>query len=70
MYEAWSSRRFGGIIVMIEEVYGKPIRAGESFSAAHIVGYFDTIDEMHDVCEQCKGHTALSVDASGWRLVK
>ena len=70
VYEAWCSQRFGGIIVMIEEVYGKPIKAGESFSAAHIVGYFETIDEMHAVYEKHKGHTALSVDGSGWRLVE
>jgi hypothetical protein len=30
----------------------------------------DTIDEMHAVYEQNKGHTALSVDGSGWRLVR
>lgn len=70
VYEAWCSQRFGGIIVMIEEIYGKPIKAGESFSAAHIVGYFDTIDEMHAVYDRYKGHTALTVDASGWHLVK
>ncbi len=70
VYEAWCSQRPGGIIVMIEEVYGRPIRAGESFSAAHLVGYFDTIDEMHAVYDRYKGHTALSVDASGWRLVE
>ena len=55
---------------MIEEVYGRPIKAGQSFSAAHIVGYFDTIDQMHAVYDRYKGHTALSVDGSGWRLVK
>jgi len=66
----WCSQRPGGIIVMIEEIYGKPIRTGQSFSAAHIVGYFDTIDQMHAVYAQNKGHTALSADASGWRLVK
>ncbi len=70
VYEAWCSQRPGGIIVMIEEVYGKPIKAGKSFSAAHIVGYFDTIEEMHEVYEQNKGHTALAADQSGWRLVK
>ncbi len=70
VYEAWCSQRPGGIIVMIEEVYGKPIHAGQSFSAAHIVGYFDTIDAMHAVNDRYKGHTALSVDGSGWRLVK
>jgi len=70
VYEAWCSQRPGGIIVMIEEIHGKPTRAGESFSAAHVVGYFDTIDAMHAVNNRYKGHTALSVDASGWRLVK
>jgi hypothetical protein len=70
VYEAWCSQRPGGIIVMIEETHGRPTRAGESFSAAHIVGYFDSIEEMHALCEQYKGHTALSVDASGWRLGK
>jgi len=70
VYEAWCSQRPGGIIVMVEEVYGRRIKAGKSFSAAHIVGYFDTIDEMHAVYEQNKGHTGLKADASGWRLVK
>jgi hypothetical protein len=70
VYEAWCSQRTGGIIVMIEEIYGRPIRAGQSFSAAHVVGYFDTIDQMHAVYERYKGHTGLRVDGSGWRLVK
>lgn len=68
VYEAWCSQRPGGIIVMIEEIHGRPTKAGDSFSAAHIVGYFDTIDDMHAVYDQHKGHTALAVDASGWRL--
>jgi len=70
VYEAWCSQRPGDIIVMIEEIHGKPTRAGQSFSAAHIVGYFDTIEDMHKVYDRYKGHTALSVDGSGWRLVK
>jgi hypothetical protein len=52
------------------EIHGKPVKAGDSFSAAHIVGYFDTIEEMHRVYDRYKGHTALSADASGWRLLK
>jgi hypothetical protein len=70
VYEAWCSQRPGGIIVMIEEVYGRPIKVGQSFSAAHVVGYFDTIDQMRAVYDRYKGHTGLDVDASGWRLVK
>lgn len=70
VYEAWCSQRPGNIIVMIEEVHGRPIKAGQSFSAAHIVGYFDSIEEMHALYEQYKGHTALEADAGGWRLIK
>ncbi len=67
VYEAWCSQR-PGIIVMIEEIHGRPVKTGDTFSAAHIVGYFDTLEEMHDVYEEYKGHTALSVDVSGWQL--
>ena len=70
VYEAWCSQRPGGIIVMIEEVHGKSVRAGTTFSAAHIVGYFDSIDAMHTLYDKTMGHTALTADASGWRLVK
>ncbi|MBM4031937.1 MAG: hypothetical protein FJ291_09145 [Planctomycetes bacterium] len=68
VYEAWCSQRPGGIIVMIEEIHGRPTKAGESFSAAHIVGFFDSIEEMHKVYERYKGHTALAADEKGWRL--
>jgi hypothetical protein len=70
VYEAWCSQRPGGIIVMIEEVHGRPVHAGESFSAAHVVGYFDSIDDMHAVYDRYKGHTRLEVDENGWRLAK
>ncbi len=70
VYEAWCSQRPGGIIVMIEEVHGRPVKAGESFSAAHVVGYFDGLEEMHEVYERYKGHTTLSADKAGWRLGK
>lgn len=68
VYEAWCSQRPGGIIVMIEEIHGKPVKAGESFGAAHVVGYFDSIEDMHGTYKRYQGHTKLSVDASGWRL--
>jgi hypothetical protein len=70
VYEAWCSQRPGGIVVMIEEIHGKPVKAGESFSAAHIVGFFDNVEEMHAVYDRYKNRTALTADPSGWRLVK
>jgi len=70
VYEAWCSQRPGGIIVMIEEINGRPVNAGESFSAAHIVGYFDDINQMHELYEQNKGNTKLSANTAGWKLEK
>lgn len=68
VYEAWCHQR--GYVCMIEEFGGRPIQAGQSFSAAFIVGYFDSVDEMHRVYDQYKGHTALEVTKTGWKLVK
>jgi hypothetical protein len=70
VYEAWCSQRPGGIIVMIEEIHGRPVKAGQSFSAAHIVGYFDTIEDMNKVYDRYRDHVGLVADASGWRLTK
>ncbi len=46
VYEAWCHQR--GYVCLIEEFGGRPIKAGESFSAAFIVGFFDSIEEMHE----------------------
>jgi hypothetical protein len=66
--EAWCHQR--GYVCMIEEFGGKPIKAGESFSGAFIVGFFDSIAEMHAVYDQHAGHSGLEVGAGGWKLVK
>ena len=55
---------------MIEEFGGRAIKAGESFSAAFIVGFFDSIEEMHRVYDQYKGFSGLVVDDQGWRLTR
>lgn len=68
VHEAWCHQR--GYICMIEEFGGRPIKAGESFSAAFIVGFFDSIEEMHQVYDQYVGHHGLSVDKHGWMLTK
>ncbi|HID24491.1 MAG TPA: hypothetical protein EYP14_19125 [Planctomycetaceae bacterium] len=66
VYEAWCHQR--GYVCMIEEFGGRPIRAGQSFSAAFIVGYFDSIEQMHNVYDDHKGYTALEVGPTGWKL--
>ncbi len=66
--EAWCHQR--GYVCMIEEFGGRPIKAGESFSAAFLVGYFDSIEEMEATYDRYKGHTGLSVSVDGWKLTK
>lgn len=66
--EAWCHQR--GYVCMIEEFGGRPIKPGESFSAAFIVGFFDSIDEMHAVYDQYAGHNGLEVNADAWKLTK
>jgi hypothetical protein len=66
--EAWCHQR--GYVCLIQEFGGKPIKAGESFSAAFIVGYFDSVDEMHSVYDAHRGHTGLNVSTEGWQLTK
>ena len=66
--EAWCHQR--GYVCFIEEFGGRPIVAGETFSAAFIVGYFDSIEEMESVYDRYAGHSALEVTERGWKLLK
>ena len=66
VYDAWCHQR--GYVCFIQEFGGRAVRPGESFSAAFIVGFFDSIEEMHEVYDRHAGHTGLEVDDRGWRL--
>jgi hypothetical protein len=66
VWEAWCHQR--GYVCMIEEFGGRPIRPGQSFSAAFIVGYFDTLEEIEQVYDAHQGHTGLEVTPAGWQL--
>ncbi len=66
--EAWCHHR--GYVCFIEEIGGHPVKQGESFGAAFLVGYFDSIAEMNRTYDQYAGASALEVDSRGWRLVR
>jgi hypothetical protein len=66
--EAWCHQR--GYVCMIEEFGGRPIRPGQSFQAAFVVGFFDSIEEMQRVYDRYRDHTGLEVGEEGWKLVK
>ncbi len=66
VHEAWCHQR--GYVCMIQEFGGRPVAAGGSFSAAFIVGYFDSLDELHAVYDRYRGAATLTVEPAGWRL--
>jgi len=68
VHEAWCHQR--GYVCMIEE-FGLPpghaaLPPGGSFSAAFVVGFFDSVEEMETVYDRYAGHTGLRVDETGW----
>ena len=64
--EAWCHER--GYVCFIEEIGGHAVKAGDSFGAAYIIGYFDSPDEMNAIYDQFKGHRGLSVSAEKWEF--
>jgi hypothetical protein len=66
--EAWCHQR--GYVCFIQEFGERPIKAGQSLRVAFIVGYFDSIEEMHRVYDAYKGHSGLEADEKGWKLVR
>lgn len=64
--EAWCHQR--DYVCMIEEFGGRPIQPGQSFSAAFVVGYFDSIEEMEHVYDTYAGAKSLEVNERGWKL--
>jgi hypothetical protein len=51
--EAWCHQR--GYVCMIEELHRRHVRAGETFGAAYVVGWFDDIPRMHATYDKYKG---------------
>lgn len=64
--EAWCHQR--NYICFIEELHGKKVKAGETFGAAYIVGWFDDIPEMEKVYDKYKSKRSLTVKDEKWVL--
>jgi hypothetical protein len=64
--EAWCHQR--GYVCLIEELHMRPVKAGESFGAAYIVGWFDDLDEMKAVYDKHKGATRITLAGDSFRL--
>jgi hypothetical protein len=66
--EGWCHQR--GYVCLIEELHRTHVKAGESFGAAYVVGWFDTIDEMNKVYDRYKGKRAIEVEGDKYSLEK
>jgi hypothetical protein len=66
--EAWCHQR--GYVCMIEEFGGRPVRPGDSFRAAFLVGFFDSIPGMNQVYDEYAGFSSLAADEKGWKLLR
>ena len=64
--EAWCHQR--GYVCFIQELYGRKVKAGETFGAAYAVGYFGSIDAMEKTYDTYKGKTRLKVTSKIWSL--
>ena len=58
VYEAWCHQR--GYVCFIEEIGGENIKAGQSFGAAHVIGFFDSVEEMNKVYDEYKGWNRIA----------
>lgn len=58
--EAWCHER--GYVCLIEELHRRHVRAGETFGAAYIIGWFDDVAGMNTVYDGYKG--AKGIEAS------
>jgi len=66
IWEAWCHQR--GYVCFITELGGYAIRKGEAFGVVYIIGFFDSIEEMHAAYEQHRGVKRLDVDDKAFRL--
>jgi len=66
VYESWCHQR--GYVCFIHELGGRRVRAGESFGAVHLIGYFDDLAEMERTFDAHRGAQRLTVDENGWHL--
>jgi hypothetical protein len=64
--EAWCHQR--GYVCFIEELHGRNVKAGESFGAAYVVGWFDDIAEMEKVYDKLKGKSKIVVGKDSFKV--
>ena len=64
--EAWCHQR--SYVCFIQELHGRRVKAGETFGAAYIVGYFDDGAALEKTYDLHKGARRIEIDAKRWHL--
>jgi hypothetical protein len=64
--EAWCHER--GYVCFIQELHRKKVKAGESFGAAYVVGWFDDVPEMNKTYDRYKGATRIVVECGKFEV--
>lgn len=64
--EAWCHQR--SYVCFIQELHGKKVKAGETFGAAYIVGWFDDIPAMEQTYDRHKGSQRIVLSDKGFHL--
>jgi hypothetical protein len=64
--EAWCHQR--GYVCFIQELHGRKVKAGETFGAAYIVGYFEDIASMEKTYDRYKGSRKIDFREKRWYL--
>jgi len=66
--EAWCHQR--GYVCFIEEFGRLPLNAGDQFSFANVIGFFDSVEEMQAVYDEYWGYTSVVGNDRLWALTE
>src|SRR4051812_17129049 len=60
--EAWCHQRRGGYVCFIEELHKRKVKAGDTFGAAYVVGWFNDVAEMENAYDKYKGAKGFGIE--------
>lgn len=64
--EAWCHQR--GYVCLIQENHRRQVKAGETFGAAYVVGWFNDVTAMEKTYDQFKGKSRIVIDEGRFEL--
>ncbi len=66
--EAWCHQR--NYVCFIQELHGRPIKAGQTFGAAYVVGFFDDISSMQKTYDRFRGVQKIEIEEGQLKLIR